>query len=101
MYTKLNTCQLYLACSRVSHELAMNAINAITDQFGTAIIAAVVSDRKTCQCKQHENLLFVAQSQQKVVACPTDDIETMTEAIVCESSSISCMYGLCAECKEK
>ena len=29
------------------------------------------------------------------------NIETMTEAIVCESSSISCMYGRCAECKEK
>ena len=59
------------------------------------------ADRKTCQCKQHENLRFVAQSLQKVGACPTDDIEAMTDAIVCEPSSISCMYGRCAECKEK
>ena len=41
------------------------------------------------RCKQHDNLLLVAQSLQKVGACPTDDIEAMTDAIVCESICVS------------
>lgn len=57
------------------------------------------SDRKTCLCKTHENLQFVAGPLFKCGLLSSQRLEELVDASVCNADSKSCAYGECGTCK--
>lgn len=65
------------------------------------VVHPTLSDRNTCQCKIHENLGFLAEKLHNLRLSETSDLEKLTQMISCDTSNKTCMYGECAECKDK
>lgn len=63
------------------------------------VVPPTGADRRTCQCRQHENLQFLAQALYKNKVLSTVDVEVMAEQISCRADSLECMYGRCDDCK--
>ncbi|XP_028254033.1 uncharacterized protein LOC114441699 isoform X2 [Parambassis ranga] len=59
-----------------------------------------LSDRDTCMCKMHENLGFLVQKLHQLKVINTVNLDDLVKAITCDTHSIECMYGQCAECKD-
>lgn len=58
------------------------------------------NDRETCACKQHENLLLLAEALHKKEIIITKDLHTLVNKFSCDTKNITCMYGKCPECRE-
>lgn len=63
------------------------------------VVRPTPSDRKTCQCKIHENMQFMASSLFKCGLLTTKNIEELADATVCNSNSKACSYGECDTCR--
>lgn len=62
------------------------------------VVHPTLSDRETCMCKQHENLGFIAKKLHQMHIIDTSNLETLTQAITCDTTNKQCMYGECEEC---
>lgn len=60
------------------------------------VVHPSLSDRKSCQCKLHEKLGFLAE---KLKVIETANLERLVELVCCDVTSKSCMYGECGGCK--
>ena len=65
------------------------------------VVQPSLSDRETCQCKLHENLLFchVGLVRHGIIV-PTLSLEAYADAIVCDPKAKACMYSTCVECAD-
>jgi len=60
-----------------------------------------LKSRKTCLCKLHENLQFIADKLVKLHLLHSANMERIADSCACDSRSMSCMHGVCAICKDK
>lgn len=57
------------------------------------IIEPTELDRQTCQCKLHENLMFMAEKLKQKQVIATSNLEELAVDIVCTADSKDCAYG--------
>ncbi|XP_037836219.1 uncharacterized protein LOC119617787 [Kryptolebias marmoratus] len=62
------------------------------------VIRPTESDRKTCLCKIHENIEYMASTLFKCGLLSTKNLEELAGATVCNSDSKACAYGECGIC---
>ncbi|XP_056454193.1 uncharacterized protein LOC130388732 [Gadus chalcogrammus] len=62
------------------------------------VVHPTLADRETCMCKQHENLGFIAKKLHQMHIIDTSNLESLTQAITCDTTSKQCMYGECEKC---
>ena len=60
-----------------------------------------LSDRKTCECKRHENVKYKATRLKQLNIISSDDLLKLASTIVCDISSKECMYRECKCCNDK
>ena len=64
------------------------------------VVQPTLADRDTCLCKQHENLSFIAKRLHHIQVIDTFNLESLAEAITCDTTNKQCMYGECEQCKD-
>lgn len=65
------------------------------------VVPPSLQDMETCLCKSHENLEFITTTMQKMKLLEISNLEQLADSVACNPKSKVCMYGECAECKEK
>ena len=66
------------------------------------VVQPSLSDRETCQCKLHENLLFCHVGLVKHgIIISTLTLESYADETVCDRKSKACTYSTCVECADK
>lgn len=58
-----------------------------------------VDGRDTCLCKLHANFTYVVNTLHKNKVIVQKDTNAVLESLVCSVDSVSCMKGVCLECK--
>ena len=58
-------------------------------------------DRKTCLCKMCENVQYLSRKLQDLNLIQKCGTQSLLKHVVCDTSSQTCMYGVCGKCKEK
>ena len=59
------------------------------------------SDRETCLCKRHENLIFKVHKLKLFGLIDSTDLEEIAKGLVCNVMNKACMYRECEKCKTK
>ncbi|XP_058628850.1 uncharacterized protein LOC131538763 isoform X2 [Onychostoma macrolepis] len=62
------------------------------------VVTPTESDRKTCLCKTHENIGFMASTFFKCGLLSSKNLEELADATVCNPDSKACAYGECVSC---
>lgn len=62
------------------------------------VVQPTLADRDTCMCKQHEDLGFIAKQLHQMHIIYTSNLESLTHAITCDTTSKQCTYGECEQC---
>ncbi|KAL7857250.1 hypothetical protein SRHO_G00161490 [Serrasalmus rhombeus] len=62
------------------------------------VVSPSPSDRDSCLCKKHENLLFMTDALQSCGLLHHRDIEQLAQETMCDSKAKACAYGECREC---
>ncbi|XP_037395079.1 uncharacterized protein LOC108426002 isoform X1 [Pygocentrus nattereri] len=62
------------------------------------VVSPSPSDRDSCLCKKHENLLFMTDALQSCGLLHHRDIEQLAQETMCDSKTKACAYGECREC---
>jgi len=65
------------------------------------VVIPRASDRDTCMCKIHSNMMFMAAKLHQQHVISTTNLDEVVDSVVCDSSSLECMYGLCPSCKDR
>lgn len=60
-----------------------------------------VDGRDTCLCKLHANVTYVVNTLHKNKVIVQKDTNAVLESLVCSVDSVSCMKGVCSECKNR
>lgn len=58
-------------------------------------------DRKTCQCKVHENTAFIVKAMHVNGLVSTSNPDELIKDIVCDVKSAECMFNECSVCRDK
>ena len=59
------------------------------------ILFPKASDRNTCFCNTHENLLYKIEKLHQLKVIDTTDATSLANEITCSTGSLSCMYREC------
>lgn len=62
------------------------------------VVVPTEADRKTCQCRTHENLQFMANTLYIQGLSATKHLEEMVDTTICDPKSKLCAYGECKDC---
>ncbi|CAF4941167.1 unnamed protein product [Pieris macdunnoughi] len=60
-----------------------------------------VDGRDTCLCKLHANVTYVVNTLHKNKVIVQKDTNEVLHSLVCSVDSVSCMKGVCPECKNR
>jgi len=63
------------------------------------VVHLSLEDRETCQCKTHENLMFMSDRLYQLKILHTKSVEDLADGICCDPMSKLCAYGDCQDCK--
>lgn len=64
------------------------------------VVVPTLSDRDTCMCKMHENLVFIVQKLHQLKVINTTNLDELVKSITCDPESKKCMYSDCSDCKD-
>ena len=62
------------------------------------VVKPALTDRQTCLCKKHANLLFKADRLHQLGVLSEKNIGTLVEGLACDRQRKHCMYNECPTC---